>query len=242
MARKINAIIIDDEEHGRTLLSNVFSEYCPEIKLCGSFNCAIDAKKYLYTKKPDVIFLDVNMPDINGFEFLEMITNIDFYVVFVSAHSEYAIKAIKVNAVDFLLKPLCIKEVQKCIKRLSELINTDNVVEKNQPATTKILVPSFQGFKITETDQIVRITADDNYSKIHFTNKSITTISKTLKYFEDMKCSDFFRVHKSHIINIKHIKEFSNIDGGYVIMLDGTKIEVSRRRIPEFIKIVKNKL
>ena len=232
MIPSIKGIIIDDELSGRENLKTLIESYCTEISIIGTASSAIEAKKLLIHLSPQVIFLDINMPVLDGFDFLEIIDSCKYKLVFVTAHDEYAIRAIKAKAVDYLLKPIDIRELQQTVKRL-----LDNVIETDtiENHSDKVILPVSNGFKVINEEEIIRLEADDCYTHICTTTEKKITISKTLKEFEE-KLSDnkFFRVHKSHLVNLSHIKEYSKLDGGIISMSDGVKIQVSRRKGPEF--------
>jgi two-component system, LytTR family, response regulator len=240
---KLKTLIVDDELHGRESLVNLINEYCPEIEVVGEAESASSAKKLVYEKNPDVVFLDINMPVVDGFDFLESLPEKQFAVVFVTAHMEYGIRAVKAHAVDYLLKPVSIKELQQCVKTLVEMHSgksTSGASQNGSGNEDKIVLSHFQGFSIHRIDEIIRLEADDNYTVVYLKDKTPITISKTLKHFEDCCGNSFFRIHKSHLINLKYLKEFSNLDGGFAIMDDGSKLPVSRRKYSEFMEKAKN--
>jgi len=239
---KLKALIVDDEPIGRASLLSLLNEYCPEIEVAGEAESASQAKKLVYETYPDVIFLDINMPVMDGFDFLESLPSRNFSVVFVSAHMEHGIRAVKAHAVDFLLKPVSIKELQQCVRNLIQMYSKNNQTNINQEKETsnnKIVLTHFQGFSVHDIDEIIRLEADDNYTKVYINGKKPVTISKTLKHFEGCCGDAFFRIHKSHLINLKYLKEFTKEDGGYAIMTDGSKLAVSKRKLSDFIEKVK---
>ncbi|HEY5125561.1 MAG TPA: LytTR family DNA-binding domain-containing protein, partial [Ignavibacteria bacterium] len=218
----------------------LLSTYCPEINVTGKAASAAEAKKLIYDLKPDVLFLDINMPKVNGFELLESLYERNFLVVIVTAHSEFGIQAVKANAVDYLLKPVSIKELQMTVKKLLSVSETNIKTKATGDTHNKILISHFQGFSILDVDEIIRLEGESNYTKIYLWEKKTLTVSKTLKEFEDLLPEEsFFRIHKSEIINLKFLEEYSNLDGGIVTLKCGSKINISRRRLPEFIEKVK---
>ena len=228
----LKAIIVDDEFSGRENLRTLIESYCPEINVLGTASSAAEAKLIVTELSPDVIFLDINMPVLDGFDFLESVDSSKFMVVFVTAHDEYAIKAIKAKAIDYILKPINIKELQQAVKRL---VNNFNNYLTSSNHIEKIILPVSHGFKVMNVDEIIRLEAEDCYTHIFTTKEKKITISRTLGEFEDKVPKDyFFRVHKSHIVNLRHIKEYSKLEGGCIIMSDNTKIDVSRRKGTEF--------
>lgn len=228
----LKALIVDDELSGRENLKSLIESYCPEIKIIGTASSAIEAKKVLDNISVDVIFLDINMPVLDGFDFLDSIDSSRFMLVFVTAHEEYAIRAIKAKAVDYLLKPIDIKELQQSVKKLVNNYTHKNSVSNN---SQKVIIPESHGFKVLNADEVIRLEADDCYTHVFTSDAKKIIVSKTLKDFED-KIPDkyFFRVHRSHIVNLNHIKDYTKLDGGFITMSDGSKIPVSRRKGIEF--------
>jgi two-component system LytT family response regulator len=239
LKKRLTSIIIDDELGPRENLKLVIDEYCPELNCLATADSALAGKRLIEELNPDVVFLDVDMPVLDGFDFLETLPKRNFLLVFVTGYEEYAINAIKVNAVDYLVKPINIDELQKCAKRLlskkGEFSSNNNFNRKE-----KVVIPQPNGFITLEADDIVRLEGEDCYTHIYLNDNKKITVSKTLKQFENALAEDvFFRIHKSHIINLKYFKEFTHLDGGFAVLSDGTKLEISRRRQKEFIDKVK---
>lgn len=238
----LTAIIVDDELYGRENLKKIIEIYCSEIVILGCADSVVCAKELINDKKPDVVFLDINMPILDGFDFLEEYEDRNFMVVFVSAHQEFAINAVKVGAADYLLKPLNIKEIKQTVKKLLYLKNKE-IKFKTIDETDKLVLPTSHGFDILEFDDLIRLESDGCYTKIVIKNGKDKIISHTLKDFEiTLPKVKFFRIHKSHLINLKYIKEYSNFSGNYVTMIDGSKVEISRRKVSEFILRIKTVL
>ncbi|RPI19878.1 MAG: DNA-binding response regulator [Ignavibacteriae bacterium] len=238
---KIRTIIIDDEAPGRENLKIMLNDYCPDIELVGEASSAVEGMKLINSLKPKAVFTDINMPIINGFDMLETISKRDFSVVFVTAHSDYGIQALKAGAVDYILKPICVKELQLAVKKLVDtyLYKKDDI-KSYSDETRKLKVPQFQGFTLLDQADIVRLEADNNYTKIYVCRNPLIIASKTLKDFEfQLDRNAFLRIHKSHIINLNYLKEYTNLDGGYAIMCDNTKLEISRRRLNDFLEKIK---
>lgn len=239
---KLTAIIVDDELHGRENLKKIIENYCPEIEILGCADSVVCAKGLVNVHKPDVVFLDINMPVLDGFDFLDEYNDRSFMVVFVSAHAEFGINAVKVDATDYLLKPLNIKELKQTVKKLlsikNKMIKVNTVHEMD-----KLVLPASHGFDVLVFDDLIRLEADGCYTKVVIKDGRNKIVSHTLKDFEDtLPKAKFFRIHKSHLINLKYIKEYSNISGNYVTMTDGSKVEISRRRASEFIQRIKTLL
>ena len=240
--KRLRAIIIDDELHGRENLKKIIENYCHEIEILGCADSVGNAKQLVTLTQPEVVFLDINMPVLDGFDFLEEYDERNFMVVFVSAHEEHGINAVKAGAVDYLLKPINIKELKQTVKKLLTIMNKDtkvnSVLEKD-----KIVLPASHGFNVLIIADIIRLEAEGCYTKVIFKDGKNTIISRTLKDFEkSMPKQKFFRIHKSHLINLNYIKDYSNLGGSYVTMTDGSKVEISRRKVPEFIQKIKAKL
>ena len=238
---RLNAIIIDDEFDGRENLKNILETYCPEIEILGVSDSVVNGKKLVSVHKPDVVFLDLNMPVLDGFDFIDDYDEPDFMVVIVSAHEEYGIKALKSGAVDYLLKPINIKELKKTVKNLLNIYSKK--YKKVSFENNKILIPAAHGFDVLFFDDIIRLEADASYTKVITSDGKSTFVSRTLKDFEDILPQNiFFRTHKSFLINLKYVKKYSNTDGCFVIMSDGCKVNISRRKAPEFNQKIKTML
>lgn len=236
---ELTAIIVDDELHGRENFKKIIETYCPEIEIIGLADSVVNARKLVNVHKPDVVFLDINMPVLDGFDFLEQFDERNFMVVFVSAYEEYGIKALKAGAVDYLLKPINIKELKQTVKKLLSKPNKNIIVEPIHEAD-KLVLPTSHGFNVFVIDDIIRLEAEGCYTKVVIKEGKDVIISRTLKDFEEtLPKENFFRIHKSHLVNLKHIKDYSKISGNLVTMSDGSKVEISRRKTPEFIQKLK---
>ncbi|MCK9211798.1 MAG: LytTR family DNA-binding domain-containing protein [Ignavibacteriaceae bacterium] len=236
---KLTAIIVDDELYGRENLKKIIETYCLEIEILGCADSVVKAKELETIHNPDVVFLDINMPILDGFDFLDEYDDRNFMVVFVSAHEEFGINAVKAGAADYLLKPVNIKELKQTVKKLLLMKNKQIKVETIHKAD-KLVLPASHGFNVLVIDDIIRFEADGCYTKVIFKDGKSTIISRTLKDFEETVPKEkFYRIHKSYLINLKYVKEYSNIDGNFVTMTDGSRIEISRRKAPEFILNIK---
>ncbi|MCX6170290.1 MAG: LytTR family DNA-binding domain-containing protein [Ignavibacteriales bacterium] len=239
---KLKAIIIDDELHGRENLKKIIETYCPEIEILACADSVVNAKKLVNAHNPDVVFLDISMPVLDGFDFLEEFDECKFMTVFVSAHEEFGIRAVKAGAVDYILKPINIKELKQTVKKLLLLHNKAKKIETPLDIE-KLVLPASHGFNVLVIDEIIRLEAEGCYTKVVIKEGKNVVVSRTLKDFEDnLPKEKFFRIHKSHLINLKYIKDYSNLSGNFVTMIDGSKIEISRRKTPEFIQKIKTAL
>ena len=236
---RLKSVIIDDEFHGRKNLELLIKDYCPEIEVIGEADSGLHAKEVVLELNPDAVFLDISMPGFDGFDFLNSIPNHTFNVVFVTAHCEYGIKAIKAGAVDYLLKPICIDELRNAVKKLCEIKQNKELATPAKDCE-KIILSKLNGFSIFSLNDITRLEGYQNYTKVYLINKKCVTVSRTLKYFECLLQNNMFiRIHKSHIINITYLKEYLKLDGYYAVMSDKSKLIISRRKVPEFLEVVK---
>ncbi|MGG9961007.1 LytR/AlgR family response regulator transcription factor [Ferruginibacter sp. SUN106] len=244
----INAIIIDDEAKGRLALREKLLAYCPQIKIMAEAANGQEALLLIQHYKPQLIFLDIEMPRMNGFEMLNELTEKNFHIIFTTAYDQYAIRAIKYAAFDYLLKPIDIEELKTAVEKLN---NTENKETKKQVELLqqnmqlpkkqlhKLAIPTLEGLLFYDINDIIHLEANSNYTYIHLINKTKITASKTLKEFEDLLPADiFFRTHHSHLINLNYIKRYIKGDGGQIELQNGTYVDVSRRKKDEFLKAI----
>lgn len=255
MSEKVlRAIIVDDEEKAVSNLKKLLGLYCPSIKVVDTAIGSEPAISLINTVKPDVVFLDIAMPKRNGFEMLHMLETIPM-IVFVTAHEKYALNAIKISAIDYLLKPVDITELIKVEQKLLEIqaILKDNFKEtyhsvvgglvnlmKVPEAIKKITLYNTQGYHIVDIEEILYLEGDDNYTSFHLDTKKKFVVSKTLKEYETLLSNmGFMRIHKSSIINLLHLKNINRENGMHAVMSDGQTISVSRRRAAELLEKAK---
>lgn len=245
---KLKAIIIDDELSNLQNLQQKLAEFCPSVKVIATAQKPEEAIFLINHHKPEVIFLDIEMPKMSGFRMLEQIKDINFEVIFTTAYNHYAVEAIRIAAFDYLLKPVAIKELQQAVERLNK-IRYPHTKEKidvlkssmNDKKTQedKIAISTTEGLEFIPIKNILHIESNSNYSKIYFNNNRTLTVTKLLKDFEDMLVPyHFYRVHNSHLINLNYIEKYLRGNGGRVMMQDGTEIEVARRKKDEFLKMI----
>ena len=234
---KLKIIIVDDEELGRKNLENLLSIYCSEVEILGKASNSSKAKELIKKLEPDAVFLDIQMPGENGFEFLQSYSERGFYVIFVTASDKFGIQAIKAGAVDYLLKPICTTELKDAVNKVLELKKEKNIV-KNK--SKKISFSIAEGLQVLDENQIIRIQADINYSTLFLYDKRKIITSKNIGEFEKMLSDTFFiRIHKSHIINLNFVKECSRNDNRFICLTNDEKVEISRRKKSEFNKKLK---
>ena len=237
----ITALIIDDERNVREGLYGILKKYCSdEVTVLGLANSADQGIHMIHDLKPQLIFLDVQMPDKSGFEMLKELDVIDFHVIFVTSFDKYALKAIKYSALDYLLKPINIADLQMAISKIEGkkgnisifLENLNNPLKSN-----KIAIKHSKGIRYTNDIDIIRCQSDGNYSRVYFKDESNLLVAKTLKEFEELLPKEYFvRIHQSHIINIEFVKAYNNGRGGNLEMKNGDIITVARTRKKEIIK------
>ncbi|MEO1261158.1 MAG: LytTR family DNA-binding domain-containing protein [Bacteroidota bacterium] len=248
----LTSLIIDDEQRNRDTLERMLQNFCPQVQLLGKVDSVKAAIDFMDSQMPDVLFLDIEMPGGNGFTLLEHYENPTFEVIFTTAHDLYAINAIKFAALDYLLKPVNIRELQEAVKRaenkMAEKSGADNqkkyeALRSNlaQPDRkfTKIAMPTSEGIDFIEADDILIAQADRSYARFHLKSGKKVVVSKPLKEYEELleQCN-FFRIHKSHMVNLNHIEKYVKGKGGYVIMDDGSHVDVSVRRKEELLKVL----
>ncbi len=249
----LKALLVDDEVNNLESLAFLLHHDCKGIEVTGKVMNAAKARDWLAHNTVDVIFLDINMPGENGFQFLSSLPIRNFKVVFVTAYNEYAIQAIKASALDYIVKPVNIDELRTTVEKLKQslinpvaaeqnrqlLENLLQTVNKKTPPK-KIALPHLGGISFIEVDNIVSLQADSNYTIIHLNNMQKLVITKTLKDFEELlDQTQFARIHKSYIVNLKYIKEYSTTDGGIVKMTDGNQWSISRRQLEFFLEKMK---
>jgi two-component system, LytTR family, response regulator len=243
----IKAILIDDEVHCLDTLSILLNENCPQVEVmhrCGSAKEGLVAiEKY----QPTLVFLDIEMPLMNGFELLEMFPELPFAVIFTTSYDQYAIKAIRFSALDYLLKPIDPKELMTAVNKAATLKNTPtsgqlkmliDQLHYRENGFTKFAVPTAEGFEMIPAETVIRCEADDNYTHLFLKNKNKITACRTLKEMEE-QLSDFkyfVRVHHSYIVNLNEVDKYIRGEGGYLIMSDGTTVNVSRSRKEALLK------
>src|ERR1035437_723055 len=241
----IKAVVIDDEKSAVTSITLALKEYCVGVEVVGTANSASEGIKEIKNKKPNLVFLDIQMPHTTGIELLEQIEKRNFDVIFVTAHNEFAIKAFKLNAIDYLLKPISIPELIKAVNKVRENKTTFSVdkIERFKAALSgKLGLPFSSGTEFVKISEIIRIEADGSYCNVITIDKKKRLVSRNLKEMQTtLEDEGFYRTHKSHLINLEHIKKYSPLrDGGLVEMADGIQIEIARSNKIEFAALLKN--
>lgn len=244
----LRAVIIDDELPSIEAIENIIAEFCPKVKIEGKTQSPKEGIKLIIDTNPDVVFLDIEMPLMNGFELLDAFPNRNFHVVFITAYDEYAIKAFKVNAIDYLLKPINITDVINATKRIEERLMERSIQTENYKKLLqdlrgqqirKINISGADGVVCLNIDDIIRIGADGRYSRVYLVDGTNMCFAKTLKDIEKLVDSTIFlRVHKSHLLNMSKVKKYNLTSSYQVEMEDGAVIDISRRKKDEFLQFM----
>lgn len=242
----IKAIIVEDEVKGRHTLYNLLLKHCPFVEIATMVESVEEAVLAITNHKPDLIFLDIEMPGGSGFTLLEKIKNPDFEVIFTTAFDDYAIKAIKFSALDYLLKPIDVDDLVSAVNKVKA--KKEKVKEpqidfemllsnlKLKSGSAKIAVPTFDGLQMIDAKNIIKCIADESYTHIKLVDGSKIMVSRILKEYEELLSDlNFFRVHNSCLINLSHVSKYVKGEGGYVLMSDGETVEVSRRKKAELL-------
>ncbi|MDY0099855.1 MAG: LytTR family DNA-binding domain-containing protein [Bacteroidales bacterium] len=247
MKKKLKTVIVDDERDAVDFINSIVGEYCPELEVTGRAYNVSAGLEVIRDKKPDLVFLDVEMPDGTGFDLLAQFPDKDFEVVFITAFNHYAIKAIKFSAVDYILKPINIEEFIEAVTRVIRK-RSDNPMQGNEsirmlmenlrsPLPTRLAIPTSDGMEYLNPKDIIRIEADRSYSWFYVTGSRKMLVSRHLKEFQDL-LSDryFFRPHNSHLINLKFVRKYIRKEGGSIEMTDGSLVPISRDKKDIFIQ------
>jgi two-component system LytT family response regulator len=244
----LKAIIIDDEKNALEVLEMQLTEYCKEVNILAK--CESGEKGIAAIKKhnPDLVFLDIEMPHKNGFDVLKETSQFNYDVIFTTAYDQFAIKAFKFSAIDYLLKPIDIIELQNAVEKVKNKNDSSTLDDKIQQLfsqlenksskiTNRIALPIGDSMQFMEPNEIIRCESESNYTHIFLTNGKKITLAKTLKEVEEnIEGNPFYRIHQSHLINMNHVNKYIKGDGAYVIMQDGTTITISRNKKEAFME------
>lgn len=253
-------MIIDDSQNSIDALQLKLSRHCPDVKVVHTCTEAVEAINAITFYKPDLLFLDIEMPFLNGFSLLKEIPDLQCEVIFVTAYNQYAIEAIRSNAFDYLLKPVDVKQLKSSIENLEKKISSKSAnnnsgeqptlyqirtllqtVEANARQFSVLSLPSADGIELVQPDDIAWLESISNYTRFHFTDGKEKTSSKTLGEYEDLlRAKNFLRIHRSYIINLKWLIKYHRGDGGFVELKDGTRLEVSIRKKQELLNKLKD--
>ena len=245
----ITAVIVDDERRGREALSNMISEFIQSVEVVAVTDSVEKGIEAIVELNPDLVFLDVELKGETGFDLLEQMMPVNFEVIFTTAHQHYALKAIKFSAIDYILKPVSIEDLKEAVqkadhkirsKSLSQNFNVllENIKSQNKKQH-KIALSSSEGYMFTEISDILYCTADGNYTYFYTKGSGKILVSKNIKEYETLLNEhNFFRIHRSYLVNMDEVKKYIRGEGGYVIMSDGSSLDVSKRRKEQFISLL----
>jgi two-component system LytT family response regulator len=244
----LKAILVDDELNSLQNLQLKIQEYCPSLRIVAQTQRPEDAIGLIRQHKPDVIFLDIEMPRMSGFKMLEQMDDIDFEIIFITAYNHYAINAIRISAFDYLVKPVAIEDLQQTIARLEQFTvkkyrERADILKRNlaNPKTQEdqMAIPTQEGLEFIQIKQIIRIESSSNYSKLVLQNGKTLLVTRQLKDFEELlEDYRFYRIHHSHLINLNYIAKYIRGEGGQITMRNGDVIDVSRRKKEVFLKLI----
>jgi two-component system LytT family response regulator len=247
----IKTILIDDEPRGLNSLKKMLEHNCPNIKILAECKDAESAIEKINLLEPQLIFLDISMPGKNGFDLLNEIDNINFEIIFVTAHNDYTLQAFRYSAVDYLMKPvdedLLIEAVKRANKRIASDIASSNIDtflynlnKVQEPHEMKLCIPDLRGFQVVKLSEIIYCEAESSYTIFHLTNGHSYTASRTIVEYELLlQENGFCRIHKSFLVNLIHVKEYQKGEGGTVVLTNKSEVEVSRRKKEVFMTKMK---
>ncbi|RYC70490.1 MULTISPECIES: LytR/AlgR family response regulator transcription factor [Spirosoma] len=243
----LNAILIDDDQSNLSSLGEKLGRHCPQIRIVARCDNARDGQQAIDRLQPDVVFLDIEMPVMNGFLMLQHVSYRQFALIFVTAYDHYAIKAIRYSALDYLVKPVDIDELKAAVAK-AEANRTNQsaesqvqllleYVQKKQPR--RIGIPTFEGLQFVNIDDIIYLEASANYTYIHLTGSLTFLVSRTLKEFDELLPTEtFLRIHHAHMINKSFVERYIRGDGGQVVMSNGVTLDVAKRKKAEFLQAI----
>jgi two-component system LytT family response regulator len=242
--KKIRSVIVEDELAAREVLKNYLSKYCPQVEVIGEAQNIKEAVPMLHELQPELVFLDVEMPFGNAFDVLEACKELQFETIFVTAFSEYSLKALNQSAAYYLLKPISIEELIIAVNKVHEhllnheIFNRNKIIVENfretKPEKQQVILPTLEGFEVVKMEEIVRLRGNGNFTDIYLSNGNKKMVCRFLKHFAEILPHPFVRVHKSHIINSNCVKSYNK--GGTLTLNDGSEIEVSPTYKEDFLK------
>jgi len=242
----LKAIIVDDEPYCCEILAAMLESDCPEVEIISICNNAKDALTAIRQQSPDLVFLDVEMPKMNGFEMLEQLSTINFHLIFTTSYDQYALKAIRFSAIDYLLKPIDREELKKAVQKVKDLIQIplpqqlEILMQKiKQPSSpvNKIALPTMEGLQMIPTETIISCESDDNYTRLKIKGSKKILVTRSLKEMEEiLEQHSFIRVHRYYMVNLNEIEKYIKGDGGYLVMSDGSSIDVAKNKKEVLLK------
>ncbi len=242
----MQTVIIDDEAKGRKTIKNFIDKYAPNLTVVGEADCVENGIELIESKQPELVFLDIQMPDGSGFDLLGRVSFTDFKLIFCTSYDQYAVKAFRFSAIDYLLKPLDPDIFMAAIRKITDEKNNQikekiEVLNTNKNNFSRIALHSLDGINLVNIDDIIRCESDVNYTKFIVKDQPNILVSKTLKEFDSILTEHgFIRIHKSFLVNINHICKYIKGEGGWVIMSDDAQIMVSRRKKEQLLQALSN--
>lgn len=244
-AVKIKAVIVEDEAAAIATLQHYVQKFCPQVEVTGTAQNCRDAVQVLHALQPQLVFLDVEMPFGNAFDVLEQCRDLQFETIFVTAFSEYSLKALNQSAAYYLLKPLSIEELIIAVNKVQQQLLQQQQINRNhfilenaregKPEKQHVILPTLEGFDVVKMGDIVRLKGNGNFTDVYLSDGSRKMVCRFLKHFTEILPHPFVRVHKSHVINIHFVKSYHKGAGGYVTLNDGTEVEVSAAYKDQFL-------
>lgn len=242
----IKSVIIEDEQAAREVLKSYLVKYCPQVELVGEAHNSKEGIALIQQVRPQLVFLDVEMPFGNAFDVLEGCKDHQFETIFVTAFSEYSLRALNQSAAYYLLKPVSIEELIVAVNKVQEEINKNLLFNRNQiivqnikepsPEKQQVILPTMEGFEVVKMEDIIRLRGNGNFTDIHLKDGSKKMVCRFLKHFEEMLPPPFLRVHRSHLINMNYVTSYIKSNGGSVILSDGSEVEISESYKNRFIE------
>lgn len=243
--QKLSVVIIDDEASGRTTLRNFLLQGNPNVVITAEADSVASGIGQIIMHKPDLVFLDVRMQDGTGFDLLERLPERNFQVVFVTSFDQYAIQAFRFSAIDYILKPVDPDQLNEAVNKARQAMNQSDISSKlevlvsNISKLEKLALPSMEGIRFVRIDDVVRCESDDNYTNVYLRSGDKIVVSKTLKEYERLlEPMQFFRVHKQHLVNLRFVDKYIPGEGGYLILEDGSHVDVSRRKKDQLMELL----
>ncbi len=247
MSNSIQAVLVDDENNSLEALGILLERYCPEVEVIGTAQSVEEAIKTIDDLKPELVFLDIALPDGQGFEVLEKVSHKEYEVIFTTAYDQYALTAFEFSALDYILKPINVEKLQQSVARYSEIKGEKDISsrvgvlrDRLKNINERIILSSMDGFEVYKIDDIIRCEANGSYTTFFIKGDIKVVTSKTLNNFEKLLSDQpFARVHSKHLVNLEYIKRYVSGRGGYVVFEDGSQVDVSERKKKEFIRLMK---
>jgi len=241
---KIRSVIVEDETAAREVLRSYLTKYCPQVEIVGEAQNSREAIPLLHELQPQLVFLDVEMPFGNAFDVLEACSDLTFETIFVTAFSDYSLKALNMSAAYYLLKPISIEELIVAVNKVHQEVMNKEIFDRNKvivenfrepkPEKQQVILPTMEGFEIVKMEEIVRLKGNGNFTDLYLTNGNKKMACRFLKHFSEMLPLPFLRVHKSHIVNLNFVKLYNK--GGYITLEDGAEVEISPTYKEDFLK------